>query len=227
MSPARDPVSQQRLYALTERFLHAEAAGSFLRPPSITDGLTLDDAYRIGAEIARSRIDRGWRFRGWKVGFTNRRIWSKWGLDQPIVGPVYDETVFGVGACGGAARDVRSVGLDGGAGTGRPRPPVLVPAGRRAALMIEVEVVFGFDRPSPAASFHEAKCKHAIRHVLIARPGATAGTHAVSGHVIRQRAWTRHLNAPCKDLKQNLRASDRIIAMHHSIDQRFPQCLHW
>lgn len=137
MSPARDPVSQQRLYALTERFLHAEAAGGFLRPPSITDGLTLDDAYRIGAEIARSRIDRGWRFRGWKVGFTNRRIWSKWGLDQPIVGPVYEETVFGVGA---------------GAGAGRPRPPVHVPAGRRAALMIEVEVVFGFDRPSPGAA---------------------------------------------------------------------------
>ena len=136
MSPARDPVSQQRLYALTERFLHAEAAGSFLRPPSITDGLTLDDAYRIGTAIARSRIDRGWCFRGWKVGFTNRRIWSKWGLDQPIVGPVYEETVFGVGA---------------GAGAGRPGPPLRVPAGRRAALMIEVEVVFGFDRPSPAA----------------------------------------------------------------------------
>lgn len=132
MTPARDPVSRQRLYALAERFLHAEAAGGFLRPPSITDGLTLDDAYHIGAAIARSRIERGWRFRGWKVGFTNRRIWSKWGLDQPIVGPVYEETVFGAGARGGA--------VSGG-------PPVRVPAGRRAALMIEVEVVFGFDRP--------------------------------------------------------------------------------
>ncbi len=115
---------------MTETFLYAEAAGALVEPPSISDGLTLDDAYRIGAAIARSRIDRGWRFRGWKVGFTNRRIWSKWGLHQPILGPVYAETIFDAGADGGGA-------LAG--------QPVRVPAGRRAALMIEVEVVFGFE----------------------------------------------------------------------------------
>ncbi len=130
MSPPCDPLSPERLYALAETFLYAQASAAFVDPPSISDGLTLDDAYRIGAAIARSRIDGGWRFRGWKVGFTNRRIWSKWGLDQPIVGPVYAETVFDAGAGGGGAL---------------ARRPVRVPAGRRAALMIEVEVVFGFD----------------------------------------------------------------------------------
>lgn len=130
MSPPRDPLSSERLYALAETFLYAEAAGTLVQPPSISDGLTLDDAYRIGAAIARSRVEGGWRFRGWKVGFTNRQIWSKWGLDQPIVGPVYAETVFDAGADGGGELSGR---------------PLRVPAGRRAALMIEVEVVFGFD----------------------------------------------------------------------------------
>ncbi len=130
MSQPRDPLSPERLYALAEAFLYAQASATFVEPPSISDGLTLDDGYRIGAATARTRIDGGWRFRGWKVGFTNRRIWSKWGLDQPIVGPVYAETVFDAGGGGGGALANR---------------PVRVPAGRRAALMIEVEVVFGFD----------------------------------------------------------------------------------
>jgi len=136
MSRPRDPPSPERLYALADAFLCAESTGSLVEPPSISDGLTLDDAYRIGAAIVRNRIDRGWRFRGWKVGFTNRRIWSKWGLDQPILGPVYAETVFDAGAGGSGALAAQ---------------PVRVPAGRRAALMIEVEVVFGFNGSGIAA----------------------------------------------------------------------------
>ena len=136
MSPARDPLPPERLYALAEILVHAESTGTFVEPPSISDGLTLDDAYRIGAVIARSRIGRGWRCRGWKVGFTNREIWSQWGLDQPIVGPVYAQTVVDAAAAGGG---------------GLSLPPVRVPAGRRAALMIEVEVVFGFDGTAGAA----------------------------------------------------------------------------
>lgn len=133
MTRFRDPVPLTRLYALTDSLLHAEATGALVEPPSISDGLTLDEGYHIGALIAERRVQRGWRWRGWKVGFTNRQIWSEWGLDQPIVGPVYAETVFGVGA---------------GAGRVRDRGPVRVAAGCRAELMIEVEVVFGFDGPA-------------------------------------------------------------------------------
>lgn len=139
MTRLRDTAPLTGHYALADSLLHAQAKGVLVEPPSITDGLTLDEAYHIGALIARRRIRQGWGWKGWKVGFTNREIWSKWGLDQPIVGPVYDETVFDVGT---------------GSTWARNREPPPVPAGRRAALMIEVEVVFGFDGPATTAGRH-------------------------------------------------------------------------
>lgn len=101
--------------------LAAQSAGECVEPPSATHGLRVADAYRVGAVIARSRLREGWRPAGWKVGFTNSEIWPKWGLDRPIVAPVYRETVF------------RAAGRD-----------LTVPMGTRAAPRLEVEVVFGF-----------------------------------------------------------------------------------
>ena len=96
----------------------------------------MDEAYEVGGRIAGARLRRGWRFRGWKVGFTNREIWPRWGLDRPMVAPVYRETVFDAGT---------------DADETRPAPPMPVPAGRRAALRIEVEVVLGFEGADAAA----------------------------------------------------------------------------
>lgn len=117
--------------SLADALLRAEAAGTMVEAAHEARDLTMDEAYEVGAEIAGRRLRGGWRFRGWKVGFTNREIWPRWGLDRPMVAPVYRETVFDVGR--GPGR--------GGEGAGAP---LEVPAGRRAALRIEVEVVFGF-----------------------------------------------------------------------------------
>lgn len=123
-------------HALAEALLRAEAEGGLVEPPAGGVDLTMDEAYEIGARIARTRLRRGWRFGGWKVGFTNREIWSRWGLDRPMVAPVYHETVFMA-----ESHDY-----------GRFRETAIaVPAGRRAALRIEVEVVFGFDGVTRAA----------------------------------------------------------------------------
>ncbi len=113
---------------LAEGFLEAQGAGGFVEAPSATHGLALEDAYRVGAGIARARLRSGWRPAGWKVGLTNREIWLRWGLDRPIIAPVYRETVFRVPSQpGGAAWPHRSV-----------------PMGTRASARLEVEVVFGF-----------------------------------------------------------------------------------
>ena len=117
---ATGPVSR-----LARALQEAQETGSFVEPPSISHSLALDDAYRIGAEVARWRLRQGWSFGGWKVGFTNREIWSRWGLDRPIVAPVYTETI------------VRA----------DPPEPARVTLGTRAAPRIEVEVVFGFAAP--------------------------------------------------------------------------------
>ena len=119
---------------LAAGFLEAQDAGSFVEPPSVTHRLRLGDAYRVGAEIARTRLRSGWRQAGWKVGFTNREIWPRWGLDRPIIAPVYRETIFR--------------GPHGAAGP----PHLSVPMGTRASARLEVEVVFGFaDVPEPGA----------------------------------------------------------------------------
>lgn len=118
-----------REYVLAQALLRAEAVGTVVEPPAGPGELTMDDAYAIGALIAGARLRQGWRFGGWKVGFTNRRIWPRWGLDRPMVAPVYRETVFEAGS----DRDRKQA-----------EPPLRIPAGRRAALRIEVEVVLGF-----------------------------------------------------------------------------------
>ena len=121
-------------YVLAEALLRAEAAGTLVEPPLSPGEFTMDDAYAVGALIAGARLRQGWRIRGWKVGFTNREIWPRWGLDRPMVAPVYRETVFEAGS----DRDRKQAA-----------PPLQVPAGRRAAPRIEVEVVFGFRAAGP------------------------------------------------------------------------------
>lgn len=122
MTPStRDHSEHVTADSLATMFLAAQSAGECVEPPSVTHRLRLDDAYRVGAEIKRLRLSDGWRPAGWKVGFTNSEIWPRWGLDRPIIGPVYRETTF------------RAV-----------EPDLTVPMGTRAAPRLEVEVVFGF-----------------------------------------------------------------------------------
>ena len=53
----------------------------------------LAEAYAIADEIRRLRIARGERPLGYKIGFTNRGIWDRYGVHAPIWGPVWDTTV--------------------------------------------------------------------------------------------------------------------------------------
>lgn len=94
---------------------------STLPPTSQVAGLDLDGAYRVGAALDRRLWKRGHRRAGWKVGFTNRTIWPRFGLKEPILGPVYDRTL----------RTATPVGELSLAGFCAPR--------------LEVEVVFGFE----------------------------------------------------------------------------------
>src|SRR5690606_2037537 len=51
--------------------------------------LAMDAAERIQHAIRQRRIDRGEQPVGYKIGFTNRRIWPIYGVSSPIWGPVY------------------------------------------------------------------------------------------------------------------------------------------
>lgn len=54
---------------------------------------TVDEAYAVADEIRRLRLGRGERPLGYKIGFTNRGIWARYGVFAPIWGPVWDRTV--------------------------------------------------------------------------------------------------------------------------------------
>ena len=67
-----------------------------LRLPLLTArdaDLTLPAAYDLADAIRSRRIARGERPRGYKIGFTNRSIWPKYGVHDPIWAPVWDTTL--------------------------------------------------------------------------------------------------------------------------------------
>lgn len=53
----------------------------------------VQEAYRVSAQLRALREERGEQALGRKIGFTNRTIWSEYGISQPIWGYVYDTTV--------------------------------------------------------------------------------------------------------------------------------------
>ena len=50
--------------------------------------------YRLALSLHAERVAAGWKPTGRKIGFTNRSIWPRYGVYQPIFGFVYDRTVI-------------------------------------------------------------------------------------------------------------------------------------
>jgi 2-keto-4-pentenoate hydratase len=94
------------------------------RPGGVT---SLAEAYAIADQTRRRRLARGERLLGYKIGFTNRSIWQRYGVHAPIWGPVWDRTVAQIE---GTRHTVSLAGLV------QPR--------------LEPEIMFGFAR-APAA----------------------------------------------------------------------------
>lgn len=93
--------------------------------------LDLSEAYRVTPVVRRLREARGEKVLGRKIGFTNRNIWSQYGVYAPIWGYVYDSTL----------RDLGDV-------------PGGVPLAAFAEPRIEPEIVFGMSS-APEAGMDE------------------------------------------------------------------------
>src|SRR5262245_1348446 len=64
--------------------------------PPFTDrypDLTPVQGYAASLALHRHRVARGWKPLGRKIGFTNRTIWPRYGVYEPIWGTVYDRTL--------------------------------------------------------------------------------------------------------------------------------------
>ncbi len=55
--------------------------------------LTPDDGYRAARQLHAHRVTLGWSPVGRKIGFTNRTLWPRYGVFEPMWGFVYDRTV--------------------------------------------------------------------------------------------------------------------------------------
>lgn len=57
-------------------------------------GLSAAEGYRAARELHRHRLAQGWKPLGRKIGFTNRTLWARYGVHEPMWGTVYDRTVL-------------------------------------------------------------------------------------------------------------------------------------
>jgi len=79
---------------LAQELIELDEAPRLVRPFSDTyPGLTPDEGYAAAREVHAHRIARGWKPVGRKIGFTNRTIWERYGVHEPIWGMVYDRTL--------------------------------------------------------------------------------------------------------------------------------------
>jgi len=73
-----------------------EALDAAARLPTFTGAdpsFDLGQGFAVADEIRRLRLVRGEVPLGYKIGFTNRGIWARYGVFAPIWGPVWDTTV--------------------------------------------------------------------------------------------------------------------------------------
>jgi 2-oxo-3-hexenedioate decarboxylase len=86
-------VSDTAIESLADELLAAyDAARCVPLPSARPGGLDTARAYAVAEALRRRRIGRGERPVGWKIGFTNRRIWPLYGVYQPMWAPVWDST---------------------------------------------------------------------------------------------------------------------------------------
>lgn len=57
-------------------------------------GLTPEAGYAAARALHEHRLAMGWKPAGRKIGFTNRTLWPRYGVYEPIWGMVYDRTLI-------------------------------------------------------------------------------------------------------------------------------------
>jgi 2-oxo-3-hexenedioate decarboxylase len=57
-------------------------------------GLTAAEGYAAARQLHAHRLAQGWQPAGRKIGFTNRNLWERYGVNEPIWGYAYDRTLI-------------------------------------------------------------------------------------------------------------------------------------
>jgi len=119
-----------RTAALADRLIAAWDRVSGISPITAEDpAFDVADGYAVLEEIERRRMAQGWRPLGRKIGFTNRTIWTRYGVYLPMWAHVWDRTVHEA-----------------------PQGSATLSLARFVQPRIEPEVVFGLSGPISAAA---------------------------------------------------------------------------
>jgi len=123
-----DEVAQPDVAAIATRLIAAYDGATMLAPISASvPGFDVARAYDVLAEIETRRRTQGWLAVGRKIGFTNRTIWARYGVYQPMWAHVFAHTVHFA-----------------------PEGSASLPLARLVQPRIEPEVVFKLKAPLPA-----------------------------------------------------------------------------
>ena len=79
---------------IADRLIASFDTAAQIESISKTDpGFDVDAGYAVLLEIETRRIRGGWRPVGRKLGFTNRTIWERYGVDRPMWSRIWSHTV--------------------------------------------------------------------------------------------------------------------------------------
>jgi 2-oxo-3-hexenedioate decarboxylase len=82
------------LTSIADRLIAAYDTATTLKPMTEDEpGFSVADGYTVLADIEARRRVQGWRSVGRKIGFTNRTIWPRYGVHQPMWAHVWSHTV--------------------------------------------------------------------------------------------------------------------------------------
>ena len=132
--------------------------------------MTPDQSYDAALALHGRRVQDGWRPVGRKIGFTNRSIWARYGVYEPIWGTVYDRTL--IRASDGIA---------------------LVPLQGLAQPRIEPEICFGLRAAPRSSGLHDVLAAidwmaHSIEIVQCDQPGwKTSLVHSIGANGLHGR----------------------------------------
>lgn len=81
--------------AVTEELIALNDSGDIVTPFSARyPGLDACAGYRAAAHLHAARLARGWKLVGRKIGFTNRTLWARYGVHEPMWGAIYDRSLI-------------------------------------------------------------------------------------------------------------------------------------
>lgn len=87
-------MDRARIVAVADRLIEAYDRAHTIDPITASDScFDVPAAYGVLREIHARRVASGWQSIGRKVGFTNRTIWARYGVNRPMWAHVYSNTV--------------------------------------------------------------------------------------------------------------------------------------